>query len=129
MTRLKIQTRKVIDSFNWDIVIKSVYGKHYCLQQQAGCRDRGAIHLTVPEDTYDYENREIPDNINGTEMGINFKDWLARDNEQWNGDPEDKRFLNMFWERNFYPDVQMVANDLHLKGILPSGEYYIEIDW
>jgi hypothetical protein len=35
----------------------------------------------------------------------------------------------MFWDRNFYPNVQMVANDLHKKGLLEAGEYSIRIDW
>jgi hypothetical protein len=30
-------------------------------------------------------------------------------------------------ERNFYPDVQMVANDLYSKGLVAAGKY--EIDW
>ena len=35
----------------------------------------------------------------------------------------------LFWERNFYPNVNMIANDLHSKGLLESGEYIIVIDW
>jgi len=35
----------------------------------------------------------------------------------------------MWWERNFYPDVEMIANDLHKRGILEAGEYVIDIDW
>lgn len=35
----------------------------------------------------------------------------------------------MWWVRNFYPDVNMVANDLYEKGLLEAGEYLINIDW
>jgi hypothetical protein len=35
----------------------------------------------------------------------------------------------MWWERNFYPDIQIVANDLHSKDLLEAGTYIIEIDW
>ena len=35
----------------------------------------------------------------------------------------------MFWERNFYPHVEMVMNDLHAKGLVEAGEYVIDIDW
>lgn len=33
------------------------------------------------------------------------------------------------YQRNFYPHVDMIINDLHSKGLLKAGEYYIEIDW
>jgi hypothetical protein len=35
----------------------------------------------------------------------------------------------MWWDRNFYPNLQMVANDLHEKGLLAAGDYIISIDW
>lgn len=37
--------------------------------------------------------------------------------------------LNLFWERNFYPDIHVIANDLCKKGLLLAGEYDIKIDW
>ncbi len=74
-------------------------------------------------------NDTVPEEINGDEMGVSFAAWLARDPKEWNGDPKDRSYLDMFWERNFYPDIQMVANDLHAKGLLPAGDYLIDIDW
>jgi hypothetical protein len=58
-----------------------------------------------------------------------FEKWLERDPKEWNGKEEDKRFLDLFWDRNFYPDIQTVANDLHKKGLIEAGEYTIKIDW
>jgi hypothetical protein len=44
-------------------------------------------------------------------------------------DSQNSWSVAMWWERNFYPDVQMIANDLHAKGLLDAGEYVINIDW
>jgi hypothetical protein len=35
----------------------------------------------------------------------------------------------MWWERNFYPVIEMVGNDLHRKGLIKAGEYTIDVDW
>jgi hypothetical protein len=37
--------------------------------------------------------------------------------------------LELWWDRNFYPELQMVANDLHAKGLLAAGNHTILIDW
>lgn len=65
-------------------------------------------------------------------MGVSFKAWLNRAPKQGlSCDPDGKKSwgISMWWERNFYPDVQMIANDLHAKGLLPAGNYIINIDW
>ena len=36
---------------------------------------------------------------------------------------------NKEYRNYFYPNFQMIANDLHEKGLLPAGEYSIDIDW
>ena len=61
--------------------------------------------------------------------GVSFKAWLDRDVGQWNGDKEDIDFIEIFWHRNWYPDIQMIANDLCEKGLIEPGEYIINIDW
>ena len=71
----------------------------------------------------------ISEKINGNEMGVKFSSWLVRNPEEWNGDPEKVMFLDIFWERHFYPDIQMIANDLHEKGLIEAGNYTINIDW
>lgn len=116
---------------DWDEFVVSVYGKPYMFQQQNGFREKGTYSLTVP-DKWAYDNRgttEIPFEVNGKEMGVSFETWLDTS-------PEDtaKHFAwdwenDTFWERNFYPDVRMIANDLHSKGLIEPGKYIIEIDW
>lgn len=126
---IKIQTKQIIDINDWDNLVVQTYCKPYMFQQQDGCKERQHVPITIPDGACDFENDTVPEKINGEEMGVSFKAWLARDPKEWNGNPEDKRFVNMFWERNFYPDVQMIANDLHAKGLIPAGDYEIDIDW
>lgn len=126
---IKVQTKQIIDVGDFDDLVEKTYGKPYNFQQQDDCKPRGTHHITVPDTPYDFEKDTIPEEINGSEMGVSFAAWLARDPKEWNGAPGDKMFTEMFWQRNFYPNVQMIVNDLHAKGLFPAGEYVIEIDW
>lgn len=132
---LKFKTKQVVSLRDWDGLVESTYGRTYNFQQQDGCKDRGSVHLTIPEggvEDYDYENDSVPEVVNGDEMGVSFAAWLARDPTQkldTDDDWDRNNGLELFWQRNFYPNIQMVANDLHAKGLIPAGDYTIEIDW
>ena len=126
-----IKTVQMIEVDDWDALVVKTYGRPYSFQQQDGCKERGTFNLCVPEEAaeeYDYENDTIPEEVNGDKMGVSFKAWLARDPNQ-PIEEEGTRWLDLFWTRNFYPAIEMVANDLHSKGLLPAGEYVINIDW
>lgn len=127
---LKHKRMIVVSESDWSNFVSTVYGRPYRLQQQEGCMDRCNITLTVSDGAADFENDSIPEVINGTVMGVSFEAWLQRDPNKPVGDG--KYFdwqIDMFWERNFYPNLQMVANDLHMKGLIEPGEYLIEVDW
>jgi hypothetical protein len=128
---MKIRTEQVIDDSEWDKLVQETYGRTYCFQQQDGCKSRGNFHITVPEEAEDFENDSVPEEVNGDEMGVSFAAWLARDPKQKLSNPDDQQSysLDLWWERNFYPNIQMVANDLHAKGLLEAGDYTINIDW
>lgn len=128
---IRTTTIQRIDVSDWDTLVQTTYGRVYNLQQQDGCQDRGTLDIAVPVAApEDFENDTIPDEVNGTEMGVSFASWLARDPEEWNGSEEKKPWtLGLFWSRNFYPSIDMVINDLHVKGLLPAGHYVIDIDW
>lgn len=126
---LKYKNVKTIDVDDWDNLVEKTYGKIYSFQQQDGCKERQMWGITVPSDEYDFEATEMPFEVNGSEEGISFETWL-------NTTPEDtaKHFDSewenrLFWDRNFYPEVGMVINDLHKKGLIEAGEYNIDIDW
>ena len=102
---------------DWDGLVSSTYGRPYSFQQQIDCKERGLHKFRVPEDSYDYPNDDIDDEES---MGVSFAGWLAKD-------PSHKN--NLYWGRNFYPNVSMIINDLYAKGLIEKGEYAIEIDW
>jgi hypothetical protein len=149
---MKIRTVKQIDAQDWDELVRTTYNKIYDYQQQDGCKNRGVEYINTDENFLeDYENDTIPEVINGNDMGVSFKAWLNRDpesplnptdeelkdsfyyygktdeeKEQWK---KNKSRINLFWSRNFYPHVSMIANDLCKRGLLEPGEYQINIDW
>ena len=129
---IKFTNKKVIDCFDWDKLVKETYCRPYCFQQQEGCQSRGNVNITIPsEETYDDEMHDsIPEVINGEIMGVKFQTWLSRDPKApLASGREDSFGLELFWQRNFYPDIQVVANDLYEKGLIEAGDYVINIDW
>jgi hypothetical protein len=132
--KFKIKTKQVVEVQEWDKLVQETYKRPYSLQQQDGCMGRGTVNVTVPEvDEEDYYKGVdfVPEIVNGEKMGVSFKAWLTRDPKQElsgskNGD---EWALRLWWFRNFYPDIQMVANDLYEKKLLDAGEYTILIDW
>lgn len=126
---MNIKTEKVISVQEWDKLVSETYGRPYAFQQQGGCQSRGVFRILVPGEAEDFKQDKIPEVVNGEEMGVSFKAWLARDHKQ--SLPEDKEqwAIDLWWHRNFYPEIQTVANDLHSRGVLPAGEYTIDINW
>lgn len=71
--------QKVIDVSDWDELVTTTYNRPYSFQQQDGCKERQRVHITIPDEPYDYENDSVPEEVNGEEMGVSFKAWLERD--------------------------------------------------
>ena len=127
---MEMRTVKMVSDTEWDKLVMETYGKRYCFQQQDGCKDRQVVKCQVPSHEYDYKNDSMVEEANGPEEGVSFKAWLARDPKEPMKDEEDgTRWLEMFWDRNFYPEVSMIINDLHKRGLLEKGDFSIEIDW
>lgn len=124
-----MKTKTVIEVSEWDALVAKTYGRPYNLQQQDGCRSRGAFTFAVPSGASDYERESVPEEVNHEEMGVSFRAWLARDPKKKLPEQDADYQLDLWWERNFYPDVQMVANDLHAKGLLDAGDHTILIEW
>lgn len=128
---LKFEKVNVVDVGDWNALVEETYGKTYDFQQQDGCKPRGTLkYFSVPIDhPFDYENSTIPEEINGEVMGVSFKAWLERDLTEWKGKADPGYYITMFWERNFYPSLEILADDLYQRGLIPEGEYTINIDW
>lgn len=132
--KITARTEQVIDVGDWDNLVETTYGRPYSFQQQDGCKERQRVKITIPDEAYDYENDTIPEVVNHEDMGVSFKAWLERDPKQLlNGLRPDwdtgLSSLQLWWERNFYPDVQMVANSLYRMELIEAGTYTIDIDW
>ena len=125
---IQIKQINTITVHDFDELVRSTYGRPYSFQQQDDCKDRELVAISVPADPEDYENDSVPEIVNHEDMGVSFSAWLARDPEQLLPG-EDKWSTELWWERNFYPNVSMIINDLHSKGLLPAGDYSIDIDW
>lgn len=124
-----MKTKKVIELYEWNSLVEKTYGRKYNLQQQEGCMGRGTLVLNVPDEACDHERDEVPEEVNHEMRGVSFKAWLARDPKKKLPEQDADYCLELWWHRNFYPDVQMVANDLHAKGLLPAGKHTILIEW
>ena len=130
MEKLRLNKVNTIDLQDFDELVVKTYGRPYSFQQQDGCKDRGTESFTVPiKNPYDFKTNEIPEIVNGEEMGVSFAAWLARDPKQEIKGQKYDGELDLFWERNFYPSLDIVVNDLHSKGLIDEGEYMIIIDW
>ena len=132
---MKSKSVTVIDCQEWDELVETTYGRPYCFQQQDGCRHRGIEYFSIPDEWLEYDENDYPDSVpeivNHEKMCVKFSSWLARDPKQLLTNPEDNSewALEMWWERNFYPPLQAVVEDLHKRGLLAEGEYGINIDW
>lgn len=128
---LKIKTVQQIEVGDWNQLVRKTYNRPYNFQQQNGCQDRGSFPITIPPEYTEDEdmNDFIPEVVNGDEMGVKFDVWLARDPKQPIPGQQYDWELELFWDRNFYPDIHTVANDLYKKGLIEKGEYQINIDW
>ena len=64
-------------------------------------------------------------------MGVSFETWLNTSLEDTakHFSPNHSWKNRMFWERNFYPNANIIAADLCKRGLLEPGEYQIKIDW
>lgn len=127
---MKTQNVKMIALDEWDNLVEQTYGRPYAFQQQDGCKDRGVYHLTVPSKyPEDFDRDIVPEIVNHNKKGVSFKAWLARDPKQSLPEQEFGFQLLLWWQRNFYPNIEMIANDLLARGLIESGDYCIEIDW
>lgn len=127
---IKFRKEQIIDVTEWDDLVIKTYARPYSFQQQDGCKERQNFRIEVPcSEVYDYENDSVPEEVNHSEMGVSFKAWLSRDPKQQIPGRDEAWALELWWHRNFYPDVSMIINDLHAKGLLPAGSYLIDIDW
>ena len=126
---LKFSNHNLIDVDDWDTLVQEIYHRPYSFQQQDECKPRGLHYITIPSTAMDYSNSTVPEILNHDSMGVSFNAWLEREPIKALGIDCNQRHIDLWWQRNFYPNIQMIANDLHEKGIINAGQYVIVIDW
>lgn len=125
---MKFRAVKLIDVSDFDKLVEDTYNKPYNFQQQDYCKSRGTYEFTLPLEGVDkYDNKTVPEVVNHREMGVCFEAWIERDpNEPLSsGDTS----IRLWWDRNFYPCVDEILDDLYKKNLLEDGDYIIDIDW
>jgi hypothetical protein len=125
---LDIQQVNFIDYNDWNDLVINTYKKPYNLQQTEGCLSRGIRRFTVPGKAYTtVRSEDLPEIVNHEEIEVSLDTWLKKNpNDTFVGGSDLDRRL--WWFRTFYPNFQELANDLYDKGLLPAGDYIIEID-
>jgi hypothetical protein len=127
---LKFETTRYVRVDDFNRLVVETYGRPYILEQRDGCEPKFLFFAIIPSDgdEFDYPNESIPEKIDCEEEGVSFEAWLKRDPKQWKGPRREKKFLKKFWEEKFFPDAQMLFNDLNAKGLIESGNYIIDLD-
>ena len=57
---IRTRTETLIDVQDWDALVTETYGRPYSFQQQDGCYDRQLVHITIPDECEDFENKKNP---------------------------------------------------------------------
>lgn len=125
---INITQWNVIGENNWSGFVRRTYGRPYRLQQQEDCAPNDSVIFIDTDEnfSYDFENKTIPETLSG-KCGVNFNTWLKRNPKEKVKDINGYDITDLWWERNFYPEVNTVAADLCKRGLLPAGEYVIYV--
>lgn len=115
---------KMIDVKDFDRLVEDTYKKPYTLQLQE--LSKSPLRIVVPDpDAEDYENNATPTIYNQL-IGVSFKKWLETDPATNLPGDYHGFYTKSWWEYSFFPNLGIVINDLHAKGLLDEGEYYIK---
>ena len=88
------------------------------------------FHFKVPDFAKDFKSDEVPENLDKKDQtGVSFKAWLNRDPKMKLEKQKYDFELGMWWERNFYPNLQILANDLYKKGVIEADNYTINANY
>ena len=123
------------DYYDFNKLVEKTYDKFYCFQQQDNGRKHGVYTFEIPvKSPFNYQNISIPEIVNHSEIGVDFYTWLQRDihkplkDVKYTTDFNKSLGLRLWWDRNFFPSIDMIINDLYKNGILPEGFLKIIID-
>ena len=120
---IKSKIKHVISSAAWNKQVSKIYGRPYSIEDQF--EFNRVLEFKVPNRSFDFANETVEENEDTKETGVNFKSWITRDPDQKIGSDPRAFVTTLWWYRAFYPDIEVLANDLFKKGLLERGEYVI----
>jgi hypothetical protein len=100
----------MIDSVKLEDLIHETYGKSFSIAGEFEASNGSVHHVEVPEEV-DESGRRYAIEHHGF---ITFEEWLASDDNSW---------------RAPQPLLQDVVNDLHQRGLIPEGRYWLHVWW
>ena len=115
--RLSHYQATVLHESEFSNLVRQTFERPYSLQQQGDMHSQESfIRFDVPAEL-EWEHEP------------SLETWLATTPP----DPEDHSmaaFTNRLrWDREFYPDLQDIANELHARGQLDAGTYVLHVWW
>lgn len=111
----------VIHELEFSELVREVYGRPYQFQQQEFMGQKTYYEFSVPAHPLGDHYKAVP-----------FQEWLEATPP---GPAEPGKFDSelftegLRWEREFYPEMEEIVNDLHQKGLIDPGEYALHIWW
>jgi hypothetical protein len=120
---MRIKSVKLIDETEFSQLVREAYGRPYRLQQQDHCMGQNEIELiTIPDEGIDIDDPQ------------RFEEWRDAEAPESRGVDQfgDMRWdweVELHWEREFYPPLQELVNDMYERSLLPQGDYAIRAYW
>ena len=109
---MKVTKVNLIWESEFSQLVEDTYGRPYKLQQQGDMlHQESMVRLSVPGEVFDHW------------QATTLEEWVAAEY------PSPKFDYDFQWEREFYPQLEEVANDLHERGLLDEGEYVLHVWW
>ncbi|WP_043736189.1 hypothetical protein [Nocardia asiatica] len=106
-------TVTLIDENTFSALVSHLHARPYRLQQQGdGLPQNTIVKITVPALEHDWP-------------GIPLAEWAATPI----GDYTYPWQAETHWEREYYPCLEDVVNDLHARGLLAAGNYALHVRW
>lgn len=127
--KLEYENLRVIENYKWNEFISSIYNLPYNYQQQND-RQNTNFEFNIPNDLEeeDLGSDSIPYEVNGEDECVKFDTWKNSDFEEIGKNFEYEVETKLFYERNFYPSIFQILNDLYNRGLIEEGDYLIRID-
>ena len=113
---MNIKEVKLIWEHELNELITATYGRPYNYGRWQEMGQDTMTQVTVPEEADEPWEGGPP----------SLEEWLA-------GEPPatltDAWRIEQWWQTEYCPELQVVVNDLHARGLMPAGDYVMHVWW